>query len=340
MGHWEQNLAVAPQLQYRTPLNHYFGFADRRFQPSDNVPYRQPTTYTWVDDATTSTCPISIQTLDSFCDTTFRLGVKRVFVLGDLVSNSMALSLYKIIGQEDTPRGTDDDQQNWETEIICPSGESVVIAFARNDKMEDDSSACPATTSCHPWKDRYTSFTGRTLLVSNYGTHFYSEDDFSRATDRFVSSVKSLGRPEDIVYYRTTMPGHDQCQQNTANSPFKSFVDYEKTVTWKYSWDLFDGFNDIAARRFREHNAIAKGRDDVATINVLDVYPMTILRQDGHISGRDCKNCDVAMDCLHYSLPGPADWWSHLLFSNLADQHQESSLPGKGQHYTTTSRQI
>ena len=342
MGHWEQNLAVAPQLQYRTPLNHYFGFADRRFQPTDNVPYRQPTTYSWVDDATTSTCPINIQTMDSFCDTTFLLGVKRVFVLGDLVSNSMALSLYKILGQEDTPQGTDDDKQNWETEITCPSGESVVIAFARNDKMEDDSSACPATTSCHPWKDRYTNFTGRTLLVANYGTHFYSEDDFSSATDRFVSSVKSLGRPEDIVYYRTTLPGHDQCQQNTANSPFKSFVDYEKTITWKYSWDLFDGFNDIAARRFREHNAIAKHRDDTPTINVLDVYPMTILRQDGHISGRDCKNCDVAIDCLHYSLPGPADWWSHLLFSNLADQHQlqESSvLVREGQHYTTTSRQ-
>lgn len=336
MGHWEQNLAIAPQLQYRTPLNHYFGFADRRFQPTDDVPYRKPTTYSWVDDATTSTCPISIQTLDSFCDTTFRLGVKRVFVLGDLVSNSMAFSLYKILGQEDTPQGTDDDQQNWERDITCPSGESVVISFARNDKIEDDSSACRATTSCHPWKDRYTSFTGKTLLVANYGTHFYSEDDFSSATDRFLSSVRSLGRPEDIVYYRTTMPGHDQCQQNTANSPFTSFVDYEKTITWKYSWDLFDGFNDIAARRFREHNAIAKHRDDVATINVLDVYPMTVLRQDGHISGSDCKNCDVALDCLHYSLPGPADWWSHLLFSNLADAavHLES------QHYTATSRQI
>ena len=60
---------------------------------------------------------------------------------------------------------------------------------------------------------------------------------------------------------------------------------------------------------------------------------MTVLRPDGHLTGVDnsieefltvkCKNCRKfnkrKEDCLHYSLPGPIDWWSHLMFSNLKD---------------------
>ncbi|KAL7538462.1 hypothetical protein ACHAXR_008572 [Thalassiosira sp. AJA248-18] len=38
---------------------------------------------------------------------------------------------------------------------------------------------------------------------------------------------------------------------------------------------------------------------------------MTILRPDGHRTPNK--------DCLHYLLPGPVDWWNHLLFSNLLE---------------------
>ena len=50
---------------------------------------------------------------------------------------------------------------------------------------------------------------------------------------------------------------------------------------------------------------------------ILDVVPMTILRPDGHISGpQKCSTCKND-DCLHYMLPGPTDWWNHLMYSNL-----------------------
>ena len=32
---------------------------------------------------------------------------------------------------------------------------------------------------------------------------------------------------------------------------------------------------------------------------------MTALRQDGRGA--------IGGDCLHYDLPGPTDWWNHLL---------------------------
>jgi len=54
-------------------------------------------------------------------------------------------------------------------------------------------------------------------------------------------------------------------------------------------------------------------------IEVLDIMPMTILRRDGHISDEFRPATVPDGDCLHYALPGPIDWWNHLLFSNLKD---------------------
>lgn len=52
-------------------------------------------------------------------------------------------------------------------------------------------------------------------------------------------------------------------------------------------------------------------------IQLLDVFPVTILRPDGHRSApQKCIGCPTD-DCLHYILKGPPDWWNHLLFSNL-----------------------
>lgn len=37
-----------------------------------------------------------------------------------------------------------------------------------------------------------------------------------------------------------------------------------------------------------------------------------------NVGGADCKDCK-RNDCLHYSLPGPIDYWNHLMLSNLVD---------------------
>jgi len=51
---------------------------------------------------------------------------------------------------------------------------------------------------------------------------------------------------------------------------------------------------------------------------------MTVLRNDGHLGGEECANepCRENIesnDCFHYFLPGPVDWWNHLLYNNLMD---------------------
>eukprot|EP00957_Ditylum_brightwellii_P123535 9419245-Ditylum_brightwellii.AAC.1 len=58
-------------------------------------------------------------------------------------------------------------------------------------------------------------------------------------------------------------------------------------------------------------------------MELLDVYPMTVQRPDGHVSSGECADCPgaegFAKDCLHYFLPGPPDWWTHLMYNHLLD---------------------
>ena len=42
---------------------------------------------------------------------------------------------------------------------------------------------------------------------------------------------------------------------------------------------------------------------------------MTVLRHDAHTA---------PADCLHFQMPGPVDWWNHLLFTYL--QHLSRDL--------------
>ena len=70
----------------------------------------------------------------------------------------------------------------------------------------------------------------------------------------------------------------------------------------------------------REFNEAQGGE----VLHALDVYPMSILRRDGHVGGKDCRQCSVANDCFYYSLPGPSDWWNHLMLSNIVDMNTRS----------------
>jgi len=120
---------------------------------------------------------------------------------------------------------------------------------------------------------------------------------------------------KDIVWFRTSVPGHKDCDAENL-SPFKTYDEYVPTITEVYSWDKFIDYNDYASRVIRERSK--KNNLKGPAIDILDVYPMTVLRPDGHAGGADCVNCGRD-DCLHYSLPGPVDWWNHLMLSNLVD---------------------
>ena len=60
--------------------------------------------------------------------------------------------------------------------------------------------------------------------------------------------------------------------------PFKNYAEYVPTITELYSWDKFIDYNDYAARVISSREK----HKNLAQIRLLDVYPMTVLRPDGH----------------------------------------------------------
>lgn len=172
----------------------------------------------------------------------------------------------------------------------------------------------------------------RTLLILNQGAHFHSIGTFKRSLDQFVSIFKDIGRPDDILVYRSTAPGHQDCfdeapVSSVVNMTYDIFL--QRYATTKYDWHLFDEYNQYARRtlekEFASRLTTPRSNTDVSTANTnntklgsvhfhyLNVYNMTVLRPDQHVQ---------ANDCLHYMLPGPVDFWNHLLFTNLQDIRQ------------------
>jgi len=346
MGSWSRDMALAPFLQYVTPIRHYVGEADLRFEPSEELPFRSSSTFKWEEDLF-PTCGAQLLTIEGMCFALAEIDIDRIFIVGDSSSMNHAQSLWKLLGNEDNPNVLGVRDPNWDRIIDCPEEDrTITISYARNDQLienekpvdiEEDLRNCYAY--CYPWEDRYTDFEGTTLLVVNTGAHYQTHHQFQFALREFIKKIDSLERYWDIMLYRTSSPGHSDCEERP-DSPFANYAEYANTITDEYSWEKFVGYNDYAVKFIDERNrgdsrgynpgsstvspAGAVGilkQPDRMKMEVLDVYPTTVLRRDGHVSGETCEGCQshAIRDCMHYFLPGPVDWWNHLLFSYIMD---------------------
>lgn len=201
---------------------------------------------------------------------------------------------------------------------------------------------------CYPWAGPYADPSkGRTLLVASMGPHYSDPSQFRTDLDAFLRTIDGAGRRDDMVWFRTNVPGHEGCDSPAANSPFPSYSEYAPTSSIRFSWDKFDDFNDEVDRaleRRRRTRQVGPSAGDgegrtaggaMPEVDLLDVFPFTVLRRDGHLAGADCNKCGVDEcpkckdDCLHYSLPGPVDWWTHLLYSQLVDIASATGVSGR-----------
>ena len=188
------------------------------------------------------------------------------------------------------------------------------------------------------WQNRMETDSRRTLLVFNVGPHMVSIDDFQSTFDAVLNTVEDLNfrrQQNDIFTFRTNVPGHWGCEHPDSESPHPSYGHYATksslyvNETAKFRWEMYEHFNDFVLQRLRgQPDEVPIGRKG-AQIELLDVHPMTVLRQDGHCA-LDTNNSDGIADCLHYSLPGPIDWWNHLLFSNLRERELAGRVASMG----------
>ena len=339
LGTWKYNPVYANKTYY---YERWWIFAkDYEQRPHSH------SSYSWEDY-----CGMSLMTLDGFCQSMKALDIRRMFVLGDSLQFMSMISFFHLLGFETDHPHTKELHNHLKprsamkshTTLECPSF-SIDIVFYRvnhytpllgknattgrnqtqraQDFMErakeDEEINSKEYFVCYgirkplwpdeegncPWVHDYLSNPVRTLVLTGVGAHFHSLKAYKESLDQFMDLLQKNPRPNDIIWFRTTNPGHD----GTFNQSelFESYQAYkEQAWTTKYNWDLFVQYN-----KYTEEQVFRKGPQ----MALLDIYWMTALRKDGHPSVKDG---------LHYLLPGPPDWWNHLLYSNLHELAQRS----------------
>jgi len=162
-----------------------------------------------------------------------------------------------------------------------------------------------------PWVKEYLASQGKTMLISAVGPHFHHLSAFREMMDRFMTLFRQHPRPQDLVWFRTVSPGHVGCGDLISpTAPLSSLGSFQKLYAHatQYDWDQFIQYNQHMEAQ------VLKAQDDPTwkgpSMDLLDIYWTMALRHDGHPS---------SIDCMHYLLPGPPDWWNHLFYSNLVD---------------------
>ncbi|KAJ6814546.1 protein trichome birefringence-like 23 [Iris pallida] len=138
-----------------------------------------------------------------------------------------------------------------------------------------------------------------------------------------VFSFVANSSHKPLILYRTWTPEHFENGEWWNGGSCKRTRPYRKGE--------YDG-KDIDRMMYRVEleefeRARANGSEDSRHLRLLDTYPLSLLRPDGH-SGpyrqfrpfdKD-KNAMVRNDCLHWCLPGPVDTWNDIL-SEIVTNH-------------------
>ena len=245
-----------------------------------------------------------------------------VIFSGDSLTWSMRRSLFNNMGKANVQNITNrswNKEAGFSAHLICKdssSSEKVKsIPVFQQVATGGNWGAAPQNISLDNVTRNLIQYTpNRVLGIYNFGAHYHSMDSYTNDFDQLLEWLEhQYHRPHDLVFFRTTVPGHTGCQprtpakfdfkHGTREHPLASIAEYQSSTT--HDWNLFQKYNAYSLKRIQE-----RSKKTIVPIHVLDVYNMTLLRRDGHGGGGDC---------LHYVEPGPVDWWIHLLFTYLKD---------------------
>lgn len=335
------------------------------FQPSPDALFPWPTSWKWMDDVADGSddgddCQLNVHvqttTLAEKCDLLWnRLNIRRIAFYGDSLTESQYTSFVNMFGEEyidlsSTPDTALTNHHNGTLVCSTTSGAvdgattSRIPLFVQRD--QGGQAYKHSNRTLYKLDPTLESFIrdetmGRVLVMFNIGAHYHNLTWYKEDMQVLLQSLEEMQRPHDLYVFRTTSPGHYDCNpttprefnwtRGTRDVPLKSLdeLDLKGLDARLYNWDMFQYYNAHTKKVVHEWNNRQSTVDGSSTaykttvpvpiMHLLDVYNMTALRRDGHSA--------TGKDCLHYHLPGPVDWWNHLLFAYL--QELSRDLIGK-----------
>jgi len=178
--------------------------------------------------------PIQALKLDSFCDTMRRLGIRRILFVGDSLTGAHYESLFGLlhVGKKESARegmiGCSSSLQNssffiqviFRRESLGPNLflTNVTERAGPTDRQqfgpEDEGCGGPMVDGYCSWHKMYNATPAtrqKTLLILNQGAHFHSIGSFTRSMDQFIDLYHSIAHPDDLLFFRSAVPGHKGC---------------------------------------------------------------------------------------------------------------------------------
>lgn len=268
-------------------------------------------------------CALTRTTTASFCKAMDLHGFERVMLFGDSITNQFYHELLILLGTEHgkcshTERLSEERQhtslsnEEYEFEGLSCNRNTTIACNNRNISIDyycsDELLSSGGRKGFQYYEEslfwpEYESVDIPTLLVYNTGAHFGNLGGFQGAVDKFFTRLATESKPRDKHVYRLSVPGHDACSNFTR--PLHSSADFrlDGEKAKRYNWNLTLSFNDYVREVVTRPQVAEK-----INVTILDVYLMSILRPDGHIS---------SSDCLHWSNYGVVQWWWHSLITEL-----------------------
>ena len=208
-----------------------------------------------------------------------------ILLVGDSLTFQMFASAVLQYGS--SPEAAGEAQQNNRlgrtSALICDG--SINMTFIRNDYLVEG--------GCKYCNDFWDDARKSGVLIFNRGAHVLDNTVTASQMVEFSRRVTDMWRArgeEQIIFWRNTVPGHDNCD---------FFREPNKTTTWSvaehpHGWHLIPQQNELMVKILRQFPV---------KFELIDAYSVTVDRADRHQGGGDC---------LHYCLPGPPDFWLQL----------------------------
>jgi hypothetical protein len=154
------------------------------------------------------------------------------------------------------------------------------------------------------------------MFILNKGSHFVTDEIYEAGWKQTINALEEhernltkLGLPS-LVLFRTTVPGHPQCESYTA--PVNNITLMEAVIAnrslypAKYGWWNFKAQNEIMTK------LVAESR--LRNYHIIDAYDINIRRPDHH----------RPPDCLHNCFPGKTEVYHQLMLHFLKGSAQSS----------------
>mmetsp|Transcript_14370 Transcript_14370/g.18793 ORF Transcript_14370/g.18793 Transcript_14370/m.18793 type:complete len:322 (+) Transcript_14370:353-1318(+) len=288
-----------------------------QFRPSHDAPYPWPTSWKWINTQPHCNSNMQYMSPEVLCQLLEDFNIDRIAFYGDSLTASHYTSFVNKLGSQYVQLSA---ESIFNSTLMCNStnqqGQRLIPLFHKRD---EGGQAFPNSNRTKYQIDEemtyfLTKSTKPALGIFNIGAHYHNFTWYKEDMQIMLRSLTQINRTQDLYFFRTTAPGHPRCNprnpktfnwtRGTRDTPLSSLKELDLTRQ-NFDWERCGDYNRYTRESIREYS----WNGTLMNMHVLDIYNMTALRQDGHGA--------VNGDCLHYSLPGPIDWWNHLLATYL-----------------------